>query len=211
MWFLAAALVLHLSPVSPAAPNLQPQLAVGDGAVALVFGSGESIWLTHSGDNGRTFDRPSKVADLPKLMVHRHRGPRVAFAGKTIVVTAIAGDLFAWRSVDGGRTWSKAATVNDREQASREGLHAMAADAAGNVALAWLDDRTPGGKRLYGAFSRDSGATWSKNVLLYESPSGTICQCCAPSMVSLGRGEFAVMWRNVLDGSRDLFTLRLRD
>src|SRR5690349_18097886 len=110
MWFLAAALALHLSPVSPASPNLQPQLAAGDGIVAMVFGSGESIWLARSRDNGRTFDSPSKVADLPKLMIRRHRGPRVAIAGKTIVVTAIAGDLYSWRSTDGGRTWSKAVT-----------------------------------------------------------------------------------------------------
>jgi hypothetical protein len=211
MWYLAAALALHLSPVSPASPNLQPQLAANGGKVAMVFGSGDSIWLARSGDQGRTFDRPSKVADLPKLSIRRHRGPRVVFAGDTIVVSAIAGDLFAWRSTDGGHTWSKAATVNDKEQASREGLHAMAADADGNVAVAWLDDRTPGGKRLYGAFSHDAGATWSKNAILYESPSGTICQCCAPSLASLGHGEFAAMWRNVMDGSRDFYTLRVRD
>lgn len=212
MWFLAAALAVHLSPVSPVSPNLQPQLAAGDGMVAMVFGSGESIWFTRSNDNGRSFNPPSKVADLPKLMIHRHRGPRVVIAGKTIVVSAIAGDLFAWRSLDRGRTWSSAAQVDDRKDAAREGLHAMAADAEGNVAIAWLDDRTPNtGKRLYGAFSHDAGATWSKNALLYESPGGTICQCCAPSLASLGHGEFAVMWRNVIEGSRDFYTLRLRD
>jgi hypothetical protein len=211
MWFLAAALALHLTPVSPASPNLQPQLAVGPDTVALVFGSGESIWFAKSADHGKTFDRPAKVADLPKMSLRRHRGPRITFAGRTIVITAIASDLYAWRSVDGGRTWSKPAIVNDRENASREGLHAMSGDAEGNIALAWLDDRTVPGKRLYGAFSHDGGATWSKNALLYESPSGTICQCCAPSMASLGHGEFAVMWRNALDGSRDLYTLRVRD
>jgi hypothetical protein len=213
MLVLAALLALHLAPVSPTAPNRQPQLAVADGSVALVFGSGEAIWFAKSSDQGRSFSAPAKVADLPKQLLGRHRGPRVVMSGGAIIVSAIAAesDLFSWRSTDGGRTWSKAAVINDQAKAAREGLHAMAADAEGHVAAAWLDDRTPGGKRLYGAFSNDAGATWSKNVLLYESPSGTICQCCHPSLVAMGHGEFAVMWRNVIDGSRDFYTLRLRD
>ena len=46
----------------------------------------------------------------------------------------------------------------------------------------WLDDRGKG-KRLYGASSKDGGASWSRNVLIYESPSGTICQCCHPTAI----------------------------
>jgi hypothetical protein len=211
MWYLAILLALHLQPVSPTGPNRQPQFAVANGTVALAFGSGDTIWLARSTDNGTSFSAPSKVADLPKMLLGRHRGPRVAIAGNTIIVTAISGDLYSWRSTDGGHTWSKPAIVNDKPQASREGLHAMAADPDGHLALVWLDDRTPGGKRLYGAFSNDAGAHWSKNAVIYESPSGTICQCCAPSVAALGHGEFAVMWRNVVDGSRDLYTMRIRD
>jgi hypothetical protein len=217
--FAIALLALHLQPVSPTAPNRQPQLASGNGMVAMVFGSGESIWFTSSADNGRTWGKPAKVADLPKLLLGRHRGPRVNISGSTIVVSAVSsdpGDLLAWRSTDGGRSWSRPVTVNDQPKASGEGLHAMAADAEGHLAAVWLDhrtldDRPPAGKRLFGAFSNDGGATWGKNVLLYESPDGTICQCCAPSLVSLGSGEFAAMFRNVIDGSRDLYTLRLRN
>jgi hypothetical protein len=213
MLFLAALLALHLAPVSPTAPNRQPQLAAGNGVVAMVFGSGESIWLARSSDNGRTFSPPSKVASLPKLLLGRHRGPRIVISGDAMIVSAIAteSDLFYWRSTDGGHTWSKPAVINDQAKAAREGLHAMAADAEGHVAAAWLDDRTAPGKKLYGAFSNDAGATWSKNELLYQSPERTICECCHPSLVSLGHGEFAVMWRNVIDGSRDFYTLRIRD
>ena len=211
MWLLAVLLALRLTPVSPTAPNRQPQMVAANSTVALVFGSGDSIWLARSTDNGASFTAPAKVGDLPKLSLGRHRGPRVAIAGSTMIVTAIAGDLYGWRSGDGGRTWSQPAVVNDKAQASREGLHAMAADPDGHVALVWLDDRTPGGKRLYGAFSSDAGAHWSKNVALYESPSGTICQCCAPSLAALGHGEFEVMRRKAVEGSRDLYTMRIRD
>jgi hypothetical protein len=148
------------------------------------------------------------------MLLGRHRGPRVAISGNTIVVSAIAsdpGDLLAWRSIDGGRTWSAPVVVNDTPKAAREGLHAMAADAEGHMAMAWLDDRTAPGKKLYGAFSNDAGKTWSHNVMLYQSPERTICECCHPSLVSLGRGEFGVMWRNAVGGSRDLYAMRLRD
>ncbi len=212
MLLFAALLALHLGPVSPASPNRQPQLAAGNGIVAMVFGSGESIWFARSNDEGRSFSAPLKVADLPKLLLGRHRGPRVVIAGNAILVSAIptGSDLLCWRSIDGGRTWSKPAVINDVPTSAREGLHAMAADPEGHVATVWLDDRTQKGKRLYGAFSNDGGATWSKNVEIYQSPSGTICECCHPSLVSLGRGEFAAMWRNVIDGSRDFYVIRIR-
>jgi hypothetical protein len=214
MLLLAALVALHLPAVSPTAPNRQPQMAVGGGTVALVFGSGTGIWLAHSGDNGRSFGAPSKVAELPKMLLGRHRGPRVVVSGNSIVVSAIAsepGDLMTWRSTDGGHTWSNPAAINDTPKAAREGLHAMVGDREGHLAAAWLDDRGTKGKRLYGAFSNDAGGTWSRNVLLYESPEGTICECCDPSLAAMGHGEFTVMWRNKLGGSRDLYTLRLRD
>jgi BNR/Asp-box repeat len=212
MLLFAALVALHLPPVSTTGPNRQPQFATANGTVALAFGSGESIWFARSSDNGKTWAAPVKVGMLPKLLLGRHRGPRVVFAGDAILVSAIAteSDLFCWRSADGGRTWSNPTVINDRPKAAREGLHAMAADGEGHVAAAWLDDRIAPGKRLWGAFSDDGGATWSKNVLLYESASGTICECCHPSLLALGRGEFAVMWRNVVDGSRDFYVMRLR-
>ena len=212
MAILAMMLALSVGQVATG-PNRQPQLAAGNGVVAMTFGSGEAIWLARSQDDGKTFGAPAKVAELPKMLLGRHRGPRVAIAGSSMVVSAISsdpGNLMAWRSTDGGRTWSQPVTVNDVPKAAREGLHAMVGDAAGNLAAVWLDDRIgPKGKRLWGAFSSDGGATWGKNVMLYESPSGTICECCHPSLASTGNGEFVAMWRNVVDGSRDFYTIRL--
>src|SRR4051812_15082019 len=115
MFFLAALVALHLPPVTSSAPNRQPQLAVSGETVALVFGSAETIWITRSTDSGRTFAAPTKVAELPKMLLGRHRGPRVVVIGSTIVVSAVAsepGDLMAWRSTDGGRTWGSPVAVN---------------------------------------------------------------------------------------------------
>src|SRR5260370_42231016 len=80
----------------------------------------------------------------------------------------------------------------------------MAVDAYENLFAAWLDLRSAGTK-LYGSRSTDGGHTWSRNVLIYASPAGTICQCCDPALAFDERGRISAMWRNVVDGSRDLY------
>jgi hypothetical protein len=215
-----AAITVLLAPVQQGLPNRQPQLASEAGLTTLVFGSGNSIWFSRSLDNAQTFSMPSKVAQVPILALGRHRGPRVVLAGSTVIISAVYGetlstgphahglpedgDLVTWRSTDRGQTWSPPVIVNDSPGSAREGLHAMAAGEHGQVAAVWLDLRAKG-TRLYGAYSRDAGKTWSKNVLIYESPGGTICQCCHPSLVSSGEGSYAVMFRNAADGSRDMY------
>jgi hypothetical protein len=116
MQFVTALLALLLAPVAPPTPNRQPQVASAGGVVALTFGSGDAIWFARSNDNGRSFAPPVKVASMPKLMSGCHRGPRVAIAGNTILVSAIpsAGDLLLWRSSDGGKTWSQDSIAIER-------------------------------------------------------------------------------------------------
>src|SRR5260370_1332262 len=99
--------------------------------------------------------------------------------------------------------------INDAPAAAREGLHSMVAG-GGLLFATWLDDRAQG-KRLYGATSKDAGLTWSKNVEVYESPSGTICQCCHPTALIDGNGVIHVMWRNALDGNRDMYVAHSKD
>lgn len=223
---ITALIAAAIPPVATDTPNRQPQLAASNGVVALVFGSGRSVMFSKSLDQGRTFTTPVQIAEAPVLPLSRHRGPRVTFSRRTILVTAIVGttvatgphahglpsdgNLLLWRSKDEGRTWSKPITINDVPSAAREGLHAMAADAEGNVAAVWLDLRAKG-TRLYGAVSKDEGLNWSPNFKVYESPDGTICQCCHPSLLANGGGEFSVMFRNVVQGCRDMYVLRIRD
>jgi BNR repeat protein len=223
---LFAVVACQIAPVSKEAPNRQPQFAAGARDVQLVFGSEHAIWFARSKDEGKSFSEPTKVADFPALALGRHRGPRIVISGQTTLVSAVGGstvasgphahglpadgNLLIWRSTDEGHTWSDPVTVNDVPGAAREGLHTMTVAADGTVAAAWLDLRSQG-TRLVGSISRDAGKTWSKNILLYQSPDGTICQCCAPSLTSTGAGEFAVMFRNVMAGARDLYVLRWKD
>jgi hypothetical protein len=226
-FIFAALLALNLGPMGPDAPAREPQLAASGSTVALTFGAGSAVYFTVSHDSGRTFSAPVKVEQAGNVVLTHHRGPRIAISGKTMIISAIVGkaipdthsahgagpdgDLFVWRSTDGGKTWSQPILVNDVPNAPNEALHTLAADAKGNLFLAWLDHR-PGkeGKTLYGARSADAGATWSKNFLVYQSPDGTICECCHPSSAFTPDGELLVMWRNWLDGSRDMYLARSR-
>jgi len=212
----ALTLALLLSaPTAAEFPGTQPQLAAADGRVGLVFGEGQAIFFAGSRDGGRTFSPPVAVPSQGRLALGRHRGPRVALTGGAVVVTAIMaagrddGDLIAWRSTDEGRTWSAPVRLNGVAASAREGLHGMAA-AGDTVAVAWLDLRGTG-TRIYTAVSHDGGATWSEDRLAYQSPSGTVCQCCHPSVAVSAKGEIAVLFRNAVEGARDLYLTRSGD
>jgi hypothetical protein len=193
----------------------------------MTFGAGNAIYFSASRDAGVTFSNPVKVAEADVVPLTRHRGPRIAISGRAIVISAVMGktlsheqhahglpsdgDLVVWRSLDGGQKWSQGIVVNDVPGAPPEGLHSLAADARGNLFAAWLDKRGGNGTKLYGARSVDGGATWSKNILIYQSPDGTICECCHPSVALDPSGQILVMWRNWFDGSRDMDLVRSRD
>jgi hypothetical protein len=75
----------------------------------------------------------------------------------------------------------------------------------------WLDDRD-GRKQLYGASSKDGGATWAPNREVYHSPESHICECCHPSLaIRAGGKEIYAMFRNALAGSRDLYLAASND
>lgn len=211
----------------------QPQLAVAaDGRVWLVYGrpgeappraaestahdhgakkkghqpSGRSgeIFVARSDDGGRTFAPAVKVAALPKLMLGARRGPRIAAHGDRLTITANAEELMAFTSTDGGRTWRDAVTINEVPTSAREGLHDLAGAPSGELFVTWLDLRN-GTMELWGAVSKDGGRTWARNAQVYKSPDKSICECCHPSALYDREGNLAVMWRNSIAGSRDMW------
>jgi len=201
-----------IAPVDPAAVPRQPQLGAAHGMVAMTFGSGSKIYFASSPDQGKTWNPPVKVAETGVIALGRHRGPRLAILKNAIVISAVVGDkgvkqadtLTAYRSLDHGKTWTRAGVINDAPESAREGLHAMVARLDGSLFATWLDLRAKG-TRLYGSKSTDGGVSWSKNVEVYASPDGSICQCCHPTLAADVDGRIYVMWRNSVDGSRDLY------
>jgi hypothetical protein len=224
--FLAAILASSLGPIG-SEPARQPQLAATGSTVVLTFGAGNSIYVSLSRDAGRSFSAPSKITQSVILPLTRHRGPRVVISSGVILVSAVAGktpsveqhahglpsdgDLIVWRSTDWGKSWSSGTVINDSPGAANEGLHSLATDGKGGVLAAWLDKRSGKGTELYMARSLDNGLTWSPNVRLYHSPDATICECCHPSAALDTDGQAVVIWRNWLNGSRDLYVTRSPD
>jgi hypothetical protein len=209
-------------------PCRQPQLAATGTTVYVACGTSTSILIARSEDAGRTFGSATTVATVPGLSLGNHRGPRIVALGDTLVLSAIVGeaggggrhtsqghqpaqdvDLLAWRSIDRGRTWSAPVKVNDVAASAREGLHAMAGYDT-TVAAAWLDLRE-NGTTLVVAVSKDGGAHWGPNVVAYRSPSGSICQCCHPSLATDWTGRIVAMFRNAVDGARDMYVIGSRD
>lgn len=198
--------------VSLAPHGRQPRAAVSAaGVTAVVYGEGDQIFCRTSPD-GRSYGAARSVGEVRSLMLGGRRGPQIAAAGSGFVVTAIGkeGDLVAWRSGDAGRSWVGPTVVNDKPSSAREGLHGLAAGADGSVHLTWLDLRDERTK-VYTAASRDGGRSWGANRLVYESPDGTVCECCQPTVAADERGAVAIMWRNLLAGKRDMYLVRSSD
>jgi hypothetical protein len=212
------ALGLQLPPVisvTPASTTVfkDPQIAIeNDGHVYIAYGARDAIYVSISRNFGKSYSAPILVGELGKLSLGRRSGPRITARNGKVAITAVYGakgrgadgDIVAFRSGNHGETWETGAKVNDVEGSAREGLHAMAMGPDGTLACTWLDLRSKG-TTLYLSTSKDSGATWSKNRLVYESPSGSICECCHPSLTFERSGRLNVMFRNSLDGARDMY------
>lgn len=216
VWSIVSSVVLGLLPATLTSfPGVQPQLAATGDRVYLAFGLGDTISVARSDDRGETFGTPGRLPLSGRLSLGMHRGPRVAVTNTTVLVAAVAGpkgggadgDVQIFRSNDQGRSWSSGMVINDVGGSAREGLHALAASPSGLVVAAWLDLRA-GGTRIFAAVSRDHGATWAPDALVYASPSGSVCECCHPSIAIDREGGIAVMFRNNVDGNRDMYVVR---
>ena len=178
-------------------------------SVHIVYGIGDSIMYIFSKD-ARSYSSPELVAVLPGLFASATRGPQIAAATNGLIVTANdkSGNLYCYRKGIDGK-WYKAKRVNDASEISKEGLTDLSAFGS-NVFVAWLGVNNPKGQSVYGARSEDGGKTWHKNIIVYASPSGTVCECCKPS-VEVSGDKVYVMFRSFLNGNRDLYLIESSD
>lgn len=176
------------------------------GKLHLVYGIGDSIMYTSSSDKGASFSSPSLVAILPQLFSFAMRGPQVSAINNGIIVTACTseGNIYSYYKENGN--WKQGARINDVDTVAKEGLMALGADGE-NAFAVWLDLRENKRNKIYGANSSDGGRTWSKNSMIYTSPDTSVCECCKPSVAIKGSNVY-VMFRNRLDGNRDLYLIQ---
>jgi hypothetical protein len=119
-----------------------------------------------------------------------------------------SGDIFSFHKTGSGG-WQMTGKVNDVDTTAKENFIAISGDGE-NAFAVWLDLRENKKNKIYGAKSNDGGKTWSKNTLVYASPDTTVCECCKPSVVVKGRNVY-VMFRNWLNGNRDLYLIQSVD
>jgi len=186
----------------------QPQIAAtAKGEVFVTFGLSNSVYVAASKDGAKSFTAPKKIGEVTQLALGMRRGPRIVTGENTLTVTAIShqdGNLYAWTSDNGGESWSKPLAINTVATSAREGMHGLAGNGKGDILAVWLDLRNKK-TELWGAKSSDGGKTWDANIKIYKSPDETICECCHPSVIFTPNGEIVAMWRNWLNGSRDMY------
>src|SRR5882672_4385994 len=107
MLALLLLLSVQIGPAAAGAPNRQPQLVARGDEVAVAYGAGNAIYFAASADGAATFGSPVMISSQGELALVMHRGPRVAYAGQGIVISAVVGeqgkgkdgDVMAWRSL----------------------------------------------------------------------------------------------------------------
>jgi hypothetical protein len=213
LWLLlfasVAGLTAALAPVSEQrmAPGQQPQIVRDtQGNLRIIYGSNDQIFCATSTDNGTTFSEPQQVAQVPEMHLGMFRGPQVASSKNYTLVSAMdkGGTIHVFQLNHKTGKWTPTQRINDVENSTPEGLMALAADDADHFYATWLDIRGDKKNKIYYAESTDGGKSWLPNRLVYKGPEGTVCECCRPSIAVKGNNVY-VMFRNKLDGSRDLY------
>ena len=194
----------------------QPQACIDpEGRVLVAFGVGDEVYYCKV--DAERKPEPTLAFKVTNISLGMRRGPRIACSGISIVITAIGGkeghgkdgDVLAYRSTDEGKSWTGPVRVNDVASSAREGLHAMTASQDGVLWCVWLDLREKG-TQLFASKSIDQGKTWSKNIRVYRSPDGSVCECCHPSIVASGK-SIHILFRNSLKGNRDMYVVSSND
>jgi hypothetical protein len=180
--------------------------------IKVVYGYEDNIYYKESKDRAKTFTQAKLVASLKEeLMLGMGRGPQIAASEENTVIAAVdnSGNIWSWRKSNHHEIWEGPVTINDIDTVAKEGFVALTAGNSNSFYAVWNDLRSKN-NQIYGSVSKDGGRTWSKSKLIYSSLDTTICECCKTSITFDKRTNTVyVMWRNQLNGYRDMFITAL--
>ena len=179
------------------------------GTLHIVYGTGDSIMYLTSSDGAKKFSNPVLISKIRGLAASHTRGPQIAVNQNELVLTACndLGDIFSFVMSQSGN-WLATGRVNDVDTVAKENLMSLSSEGSNTYAV-WLDLRD-GQNKIFAARSSDGGRTWSKNKMIYTSPGKTVCECCKPS-VAVDGSKLYIMFRNSIDGNRDMYLIRSDD
>lgn len=187
----------------------QPQVSVDShNTIRIIYGKDDKIFYLESHDGGSNFSKPSLVAEVPGMHLGMSRGPQLASSNRYSVITAMdkTGNIHWFRLNNASGKWENMGLVNDQQGSAPEGLMNIAADKNDHFYAVWLDIRTGKHNQIYFAGLAPKAAKWSKNRLVYMSPDEHVCECCQPHIAADGV-NVSIMFRNWLNGSRDLYLI----
>ena len=188
----------------------QPQITIDNlGILRIVYGNEDKIYCATSIDNGVTFSDIQIIGEVKDMHLGMSRGPQAASSKSYTLVFAIdkKGSVHIFQLNHKSRKWTKETFANDLAGAAPEGLMSITADQSDNFYAVWLDNREDKNNKICFAKTTDKGISWTKNKMVYKSPDKSVCQCCKPSIV-VSQSKVVIMFRNWLNGSRDLYLLQ---
>ncbi|HUJ93942.1 MAG TPA: sialidase family protein [Terriglobales bacterium] len=174
------------------------------------------LQLQFSRDGGDTFGEPIILTD-PNAKV------RGGGENSPVLATNVQADIYAaWFQSVAGNTQLMVKAVDpnpgkpvsildaDRNSQAYAGFPTLAATHAGDVYVAWLDerDKAEGSSSVYFSRSTDHGVTFSRNMRI----AGSACDCCRPQIYVAPSGDIYLAWRQVFAGDvRDMVLAHSND
>lgn len=185
----------------------QPNVGVDTkGVIRMVYGDGEKIFCITSTNNGNSFSNPVLVGEINEMLLGHTRGPQIASSKNYTLISAIDKDgaIHSYRLNHQSGKWAKLGSVNDSKGSADEGLMAVTADTEDNFYAVWLDIRVNKKNNIFFSTVNGKSSSWSKNLMVYKSPEGNVCECCKPN-IATNNGRVVISFRNWLMGSRDIY------
>ena len=184
------------------------------GTLWATFVEDGTVYITHSKDNATTFSDPIAVNPIAEeIYDHGENRPKIAFGpGNEIYISwtqktkgMYTGNIRFAFSLDQGKTFSKAKTINDDGLLTSHRFDSLTVDKFGHIYLAWIDKRDKiyakqrnesyKGAAIYYTVSKDNGKTFATNQLV--APHS--CECCRVASTPIPTGGAAILWRHIFD------------
>lgn len=195
--------------------GVAPSVAVAaDGTLHMVFGRDKKAYYTRSTDEGKTFAEAVLLNQTSQVESGGERGPRIALGRKgSRHVVWLAPRGHAVQYTRAGSSGPFAAERNLLERGEADGA-VIAADAAGEVSVAWIDSRlgpvpdSPVSGRIFSVRSENDGQSFTANTQVPSDYPGGACACCTLDAGFEQAGRLLMAFRGGYRNMRDTYLLR---
>lgn len=195
-------------------PGSQPAITVDKlGTIRVVYGVKDGqerkVYFASSTNGGHSFSTPELIGNFPQMGLGMGRGPQMATTKDYTVITVgdHRGGLYSISTRNGTGRWTAPRKINDADTTAKEALSGLGAGQNNELYTVWLDTRL-GNNTLFSARSNDGGLSWSSSRLVYKGEENGVCDCCKPSIRMSASGVAHVMFRNKLEGARNMYLIK---